>query len=260
MISYLEEFFTKHGISHYTDQYGNVYATKGSAEVYPCVVAHTDTVHKLNSINVLENDQGDLYAVDQHGLPTGIGGDNKAGVFVCLEMFKQLDVVKGAFFVGEEVGCLGSFLSDATFFENVGYIMQFDAPFADWISWYSDGVQLFEVEGDFFKKIEPVFEQYMPGYTRKKCLYPNHPFTDVSALKRLYPVSCINYSVGYYQMHSPYERVSIADVSNTVRMAKLMIENLGCNKYPYTSKYIVTEGVKLLKERRLRALQVPLTD
>ena len=41
-ITRLENHFKELGASTYKDNYGNLYVTKGNAEIYPCVVAHTD--------------------------------------------------------------------------------------------------------------------------------------------------------------------------------------------------------------------------
>ncbi len=56
MIEYLDKYFTEKGYDHTIDQYGNVYVTKGEADVYPCVIAHTDTVHSITEM-VVEEEQ-----------------------------------------------------------------------------------------------------------------------------------------------------------------------------------------------------------
>jgi tripeptide aminopeptidase len=228
MRDYLVNFFNERNIDNYVDEYGNVYATKGKADYFPCVVAHIDTVHPVTEFSVVE-DNYMLSAVKPDGSPTGIGGDNKAGVFVCLELFERFDNIKAAFFVSEEVGCLGSYLSDPKFFENVGYAIQFDAPFNNWVSHYSDGVKLFSTADEFFKKLDPIFETCLPEYTIDKLGY--HPYTDVSALKSLYDFSCLNYSVGYYNMHSIHEYVSINDVDLCLNTAVKIIKSLGDELY-----------------------------
>ena len=228
MRDYLVNFFNERNIGNYVDEHGNVYATKGKSDYFPCVVAHIDTVHPVTEFSVVE-DNYMLSAVKPDGSPTGIGGDNKAGVFVCLELFERFDNIKAAFFVSEEVGCLGSYLSDPEFFENVGYAIQFDAPFNNWVSHYSDGVKLFSTADEFFKKLDPIFEACLPEYTIDKLGY--HPYTDVSALKSLYDFSCLNYSVGYYNMHSIHEYVSINDVDLCLNTAVKIIKSLGEELY-----------------------------
>ncbi len=92
------------------DEIGNIYVTKGEIsdqEFYPCVVAHTDTVHPIDSINIREEELKDskgnlsfsLKAYNDEGNPTGIGGDDKCGVFACLQLLEEFDTIKVAFFV-----------------------------------------------------------------------------------------------------------------------------------------------------------------
>jgi putative aminopeptidase FrvX len=241
MREFIINTLNKSGIDNYTDKYGNVYATKGVAEYYPCVVAHIDTVHKIEEYTVHE-DNYTLTAWNNNGEQTGIGGDNKAGVFVCLELLEHFDVIKAAFFVSEEVGCLGSYLSDPEFFKNVGYAIQFDAPFNNWVSHYSDGVKLFSIDSDFFSKLDPIFQKCLPNYNISSLGY--HPYTDVSALKSLYDFSCLNYSVGYYNMHSKNEYVSITDVDLCLKTAIEIIESLGNNLYYLPGSGLLTEKRK----------------
>ena len=48
MITYLKEVLDEKGYEYYVDDIGNIYITKGNVEYYPCFVAHTDTVHRVN--------------------------------------------------------------------------------------------------------------------------------------------------------------------------------------------------------------------
>lgn len=250
MRDYIVNSLNERNIPNYVDKYGNVYATKGAAEYFPCVVAHIDTVHQLEEFTVHE-DNYILTAINKNGEQTGIGGDDKAGVFVCLELLDRFDNIKAAFFVSEEVGCLGSYLSDSNFFQNVGYAIQFDAPFNNWVSHYSDGIKLFSIESEFFQKINPIFEEFLPNY--KVSSLGNHPYTDVSALKALYDFSCLNYSVGYYNMHTSIEYVSIHDVDICLNTAVKLIESLGEKLYhlPKSNKRVITESFKSDIEHRL---------
>jgi putative aminopeptidase FrvX len=66
MIQFLSEWLTENDIPFFIDDMGNIYATKQNDEIeyFPCVVAHTDTVHELDTINIREmmlpNDQNEL--------------------------------------------------------------------------------------------------------------------------------------------------------------------------------------------------------
>ena len=121
----IKDFLISYGIQNKipvkVDVKGNVYLVKGQldeGESYPCVVAHMDTVH-FDQIPDIENnvrltiheekaDVGTkLWASRKDNgvsVVTGIGGDDKAGVFICLEIMKKYDKIIGAFFVEEEFG------------------------------------------------------------------------------------------------------------------------------------------------------------
>lgn len=212
------------------DTVGNIYIQKGNLNLdfyYPCVVAHMDTVHHITDFNVhIENNC--LYALSPDGRKVGIGGDDKAGVFVCLELLDKLEYLKVAFFVGEEYGCYGSRLADSEFFKNVGYVIEFDAPEHNWISHKSNKIELFDKNGYFFNIIKPILEK-----TMGELVLSSHPYTDVCALKTQFDISCINLSVGYFNMHSTIEHVNIDICMNAITMGEEMINALGNTKYKY---------------------------
>ena len=242
MVQFIVDWLKSNNIEHYVDEHLNVYAIKQTGElpedfVFPCVVAHTDTVHKLDTINVREemlpNSNGDLKlslkAYNDNGLPTGIGGDDKCGVFACFELLKELPNLKAAFFVSEETGCHGSKMADPSFFTNVGYAIQFDAPENWMVTETCYGARLFDREGEFFEKCDKVITESM----NEKRQYMVHPYTDVYALKTKFDFSCINFSIGYYRYHTNQEYVVVEDTFNGVDMGKQMIESLGYQKYTH---------------------------
>ena len=161
MIDFITEWLDENKIPYYVDNFYNIYATKQTdenIEYFPCVVAHTDTVHTIDSINVVEeklpNAQKEvklaLKAYNDKGEPTGIGGDDKCGVYACLELLKELPNLKAAFFVAEETGCKGSFNADPKFFKNIGYVIQFDAPENNMISEFLMNKPMFKRDTEFF--------------------------------------------------------------------------------------------------------------
>lgn len=251
MVAFLVNWLTENNIEHYVDQYNNVYATKQESKdlpedfYFPCVISHTDTVHGLNEINVVEemlpNAQKELKlsykGYDDEGLPTGIGGDDKCGVFACLTLLKELPYVKAAFFVAEETGCHGSMKADPEFFTNVGYGIQFDAPENWMITEKCFGQVLFDRKTEFFDTCNEVLTEGMGDRMK----YMVHPYTDVYSLRGKFDFSCINFSIGYYQYHTKHEYVVVEDVINGIEMGRKMIEKLG-NKLHY--KQLVEHGWK----------------
>ncbi len=233
LVNFICEFLEENKIPYKVDELFNIYCTKGDADIYPCVVAHTDTVHNNNHIDVrtelkknCRNVLKEAYkGYDAKGKPTGIGGDDKAGVFACLTLLLELPALKASFFVSEEIGCKGSKEADEAFFENVGYAIQFDAPYDYMVTEVSSGVPLFDRRSEFFKKANNVLVEYIIPE------YGSHPFTDVYALKKLFDFSCINLSIGYYDHHTANEYVILEDVENGIKIGREMIASLGYEKY-----------------------------
>lgn len=238
MVEFICKWLEENEIPFYVDKHNNIYATK-QTELYvphfPCVVAHTDTVHMIDTINVVEemlpNAQKEiklaLKAYNDNGDPTGIGGDDKCGVFACLELLKELPNLKAAFFVAEETGCKGSFNSDPGFFENVGYAIQFDAPENNMISEYLMSKPMFNRDSEFFEVGGRLITEHFPNDTR----YHQHPYTDIYPLNQMYGLSCFNISIGYYNYHTRNEYVVVEDTYNGIKVGKLMIEELGYTKH-----------------------------
>jgi tripeptide aminopeptidase len=246
MIEFLTKWLEENGIPFNMDEHYNIYAIKQTDEFvdyFPCVIAHTDTVHSLDNIIIKEetlpNEQNEkkpsLKAYNHFGHPTGIGGDDKCGIYACLELLKELPNLKAAFFVSEETGCHGSKKADKNFFMNVGYGIQFDAPGNTMVSEYCMGTKLFDRDGEFFGICDNVLNEMFGGNQE----YWSNPYTDVYALKNTFDFSCINFAIGYYDYHTPNEYVVVEDVYNGIETGKKMIQMLGNKKYQYKteSKY-----------------------
>lgn len=238
MVEFICNWLSENNIPFYVDQFNNVYATKQTDEdvsYFPCVVAHTDTVHNIDTINVVEeqlpNAQKEiklaLKAYNDKGNPTGIGGDDKCGVYACLELLKELPNLKVAFFVAEETGCKGSFNADPEFFKNVGYVIQFDAPENNMISEYLMSKPMFNRNSEFFKVGGRLITEHFPSDTK----YHSHPYTDIYPLNKNFDLSCFNISIGYYNYHTKNEYVVVEDTYNGIKVGKLMIEELGYTKH-----------------------------
>ncbi len=234
---YIVEFAIENEIDYVLDKKGNVYLTKGKdkvtlGEYYPCVVSHIDTVHRSHidlindkrRLDIVENVKGDLIAYNPlTNEQTGIGGDDKCGVFVCLSLFLHMDILKGAFFVEEEIGMLGSREACGEFFKNVGYAIQFDAPSANWITEVCSGVKIFDDE--FKDNVKTVLSE--GGYTK----FSNDPFTDVNQLAQKFNFNCLNLGCGYYDQHRDTEYVVIDEVKKALHMGINLLHHLGINDY-----------------------------
>ena len=256
---YIQTYAENEGIEYEIDKKGNIYLTKGrermtKGEYYPCVVAHMDTVHKKHTPLIYTNQRLDIveqpYEDSQYSdlqqtaliakhpttkEQTGIGGDDKCGVAVCLEMLDHFDVMKASFFVEEEIGMMGSKEADEEFFRNVGYAIQFDAPSSNWITEVCSGQRLFDT--DFKELITENLSNN--GYTA----FSNDPFTDVNQLAKKFDFSCLNLGCGYYRQHTDSEYVIVEEVEDAIRAGKSLISRLGLEFYKHEkNKSVLSEN------------------
>lgn len=208
------------------DKHGNLYVTKGTAAWYPCLVAHTDSVQPFRDVLVESIGERIVGYNRATGRRCGLGADDKAGIFVCLNLLEHFAAIKVALFTGEEIGCLGAKQADASFFENVGYIIEYDCPSRNMLSYSCGGTRLFESNGAFIKAAHPVLKKH--GTT----LWQDHPYTDVKALRKLFPISCLNLSCGYYNWHKCNEFVSLSDVNKALDLGTALLARLGNSHYP----------------------------
>lgn len=248
--NFLIDWAKENGIDYRVDKYGNVFMKKGTPPeggAYPCVVAHMDTVHSDQKQMVGTGERlkiikgngtyGDIYyaqRLTREGLwvSTGCGGDDKASIFICLELISKFDTIMGAFFVEEEIGMNGSRpAKDDEWLNQAGYFIQFDAPTNDWISRVCYGVLLFD--DDFYDRLKPIWNKFDLNEP-----HMNDPFTDIMALKKNYPVNCINYFAGYMDMHTSTEFVVLDYVEDAIKLGSSTISELGPNQYLFNRKEV----------------------
>jgi len=203
------------------DKLGNLYATKGFAETYPCVVGHLDTVHRIIPVEdyLVVKDKDVIFAIDRSSYSrTGIGGDDNVGIFIALEILRAYDNVKVAFFVDEEVGCQGSSSCDMSFFDDVSLVFQADSQGYTDIVNEIGGTSLY---GDKFSKaISGVLTKY-----NKKEVWGG--MTDVQQLAESgLDVCVLNCSCGYYSPHSDREYVKINEVLLTLFLFQDIIDEI----------------------------------
>lgn len=211
-----------------TDKYGNLLITKGQSETYPCLAAHMDQVQHKHSkdFRVVEVD-GDIlgWSAKSHE-QQGLGADDKNGIFICLELLRKFDVMKVAFFVGEEVGNVGSSQVDLSFFKDCRFI----------------------IEPDRRGQTDLITSMYCGAVCSKKFIedigYKNYGYkeehgtiTDVGELvERGVGISCLNLSCGYYNAHSDEEITVLSHLENCMNFVEHIVET--CKEvYPFEGGY-----------------------
>lgn len=207
-----------------SDKLGNLYITKGKSETYPCVCSHMDQVQSLHSKDFTCYEAEDIIIgfSPKRREQQGLGADDKCGLWIGLMCLQKFDVIKLAFFVGEEVGCKGSGNADMSFFDDCRFVIEPDRREANdlitvigWTSLCSD---------EFIRDIG--FKKF--GYKETDGM-----MTDIEALKdNGLAVSCINLSCGYYKPHTDQEFVHKPALLNCLSFVEHIIEK--CTKvYPH---------------------------
>ena len=211
-----------------TDKYGNLLIVKGESKTYPCLAAHMDQVQDAHSkdFRVVKIDGDVIGWSPKCHEQQGLGADDKNGIFICLELLRRFDVMKVAFFVGEEVGCKGSSQVDLKFFKDCRYIIEPDRRGGNDLitSMYCGDV----CSEKFIKDI---------GYKDYGYKQDHGTVTDVGELvERGVGISCLNLSCGYYHAHSDEEITVLPELENCLEFVAHIVET--CKEvYPFEGGY-----------------------
>lgn len=190
------------------DEYGNLFVTRGNADLYPCLVAHCDEVRHNLVADVIEED-GRIFAIDNKGMRTGCGADDKNGLWIILKLLCETNLpLKAAIFAQEESGCEGSFNCDLMWFTDTCYLIGLDrGGNSDFVT---IGVVLDLSPKEFWDA--DILQKY--GYN-----FAVGKITDVVALisRGLMSPAC-NISVGYHNQHTNEEYTDLAALRNAYEM------------------------------------------
>lgn len=234
MIRFIVNRLKRMSVAYHIDKYGNIFATKGHAQTYACIVAHTDEVHSKRSAGyeVINFRDTVIFGFDTYKNQfEGIGADDKNGIWICLKCLEEYDDIKCVFFMGEEEGCIGSNYADMSFFNDCRYVLQCDRKGnSDFITSIL-GIEL--CSSKFVKDINLRSHDYKNTHGMQ---------TDVATLKqRGLHISCANISCGYYNPHSSEEYTRIVDLQKCLHLVKYIIEtctNVYVHHYkPYRSRF-----------------------
>lgn len=202
-----------------SDEFGNLFITKGVAEEYPCIVAHLDEVHDVEERQIVVD--GDIiYATDKAGNRVGLGADDKNGVWMTLRLLEMKQTLKVALFVHEEklngeAGCRGSRACDLSEFDNAQCLLQCDKRGAQEVVAVGKGEITLCEEGFIPHDILDIY-----GYQ-----YTVGGRTDVVALReRGLQKNCCNISCGYYNAHTIEEFTRFSELENALRFVSHVVD------------------------------------
>lgn len=211
------------------DQYGNYYYEVGE-ESRTIFASHIDTVSQeyLKVTHILDDDN----IVKTDGKTT-LGADDKAGMTVMLWMIKNKVPGLYYFFIGEEVGCIGSGLvaKYLNFEGKYDRIISFDRRGTNSIITYQSSGR--SCSDDFADDL--CFELNKSGMSYIKD--DGGVYTDSAEFMDIIP-ECTNVSVGYYKEHTINEHQDLNHLSElSDACVSVDWENLSTKRNPSISEY-----------------------
>ena len=194
------------------DDFGNLFIEIGDGSSDVMFTSHLDTataayteVNHVIEDNIIKTDGKSI-----------LGADDKAGVVIMLYMIKNKIPGLYYFFLGEEVGCLGSRDLAAKHKEekipHINKVISFDRRGLDSVITYQSSTRCCS---DAFATA--LGEQL--NLSDNSFKYKNDPtgvYTDSAVFTKIYP-ECTNLSVGYYSEHTTSER---QDIDHLEKLAK----------------------------------------
>lgn len=188
--------------------YDNVYIGDGyvyAQGTFPVLlVAHLDTVHKELPNPIFYDVEKDTY----HS-PKGIGGDDRCGVYMILDIIRKYDC-SVLFCEDEESGCIG-----AKKFTQTDLIKQLEFNYA--IEFDRRG----ENDAVFYDCDNPEFEEFITKEFFEKAY---GSFTDICKVAPVVGCAAVNLSCGYYGAHTDKEYVVMSEMERVIMEACEILE------------------------------------
>lgn len=179
------------------DEFGNRYLQIGDSSCMFTSHLDTATSQKTNVTHVIE---GNICKTDKTSI---LGADDKAGVTIMLWMIWNKIPGLYYFFIGEEVGCVGSKALASKLMnnkiENINKVISFDRRGKDSVITYQASSRCCSD-----KFAQALADQLNKNKTFNYKPDPTGIWTDSAQFVKIYP-ECTNISVGYNSEHTVYE-------------------------------------------------------
>lgn len=191
-------------------QRGFLYA-EGTVTVL--LVAHLDTVHRTQPETICYSADGTVMMS-----PQGIGGDDRAGVYMILRLIQSVHC-HVLFCEDEETGGHGArAFTKSGIKPDVNYIVELD--------------RMGSNDAVFYNCMNEQFEQHICSFGFQTAF---GSFSDISILAPKLDLAAVNLSTGYYHAHQPGEYVQLDKVEELIgRVEKLLQKKT--ERFPYASK------------------------
>lgn len=181
-----------------------------------CLVAHMDTVHK-------ELPKTFKYEDGKVSSPQGIGGDDRCGIYMILEIIKK-HKCSVLFLEDEEIGGIGAskFVKhDASNGLEFNYMIELDRRGSN------DAV--------FYDCANDDFEDFIVEDGDWKTAFGS--FSDISTIAPALGCAAVNLSCGYYKAHTKEEYVVLAEMEENIKKVCRLIERTTeTDKFEYIEK------------------------
>lgn len=211
LMDYIINFIRKSNKYHsVTDVNGGVLALPKGANKYPLICIHLDTINTHKKAKLKPDDliiDGDIISLNTKAKAVCLGGDDRAGVYIALQLIKAKKPFAFGFFRDEEAGCHGS-SSLSSYINSLGNVTAF-------IGLDRRGVDEVATYGYDNKELINIFES--KGYIEAV-----GSVTDASNLSTLSDkgLACVNLSVGYYNEHTNKEILNTTAMNRTLKVLK----------------------------------------
>lgn len=203
---------------HLKKTYENIISENGflyaEGEIPVLLIAHLDTVHKDLAPPI-------CWSKDNRFImsPNGIGGDDRCGIYMILELIKEFKC-HVLFCEQEEKGCVGAKdFCKSGIKPDVNYIIEFDRKGHD------DSV--------FYDCDNEEFEKFINSVGFKTSW---GSCSDISQIAPHLGIAAVNLSSGYYNAHTLYEFVDMHYVNRNVERAKELLKKDFATKHLYIKK------------------------
>ena len=197
--TYMRQHLTDLGYN-VIDEDGFLYA-KGDVPVL--LVAHMDTIHKKQCVEVIVSD-------DRITSPQGIGGDDRCGIYIISQIVKERHC-SVLLCEDEEAGGIGAKKFAKTDYINdlgVNFMIEFDRRGnCDAVYYSCDNAEF----TDFVTDVAGFVEAH-------------GSYSDISDLMPAAKIAGVNLSSGYYNAHSVAEYVVPSDMEATITAATILID------------------------------------
>lgn len=194
---------------------GYVYA---QGEFPVLLVAHLDTVHKELPREILYSKK-----TDSLSSPQGIGGDDRCGVYMVLEVIKKFHC-SVLFCEDEEIGGVGAekfIKTDIAKELGFNYMIEFDRRGRNDAVFYNCSNDEFE---DFITE-----EFYKSAWGS---------FSDISVLAPFFGCAAVNLSCGYYNAHTSQEYVVLSEMDESIYQAcRILAKTTENDRFDYIDGY-----------------------